>query len=322
MKKFIFFSLALLLTYYIFTQSPTKENLLTPTATDQIIYLTRAQTQDIVEIPFEDYIAGVVYAEMPASFEEEALKAQAVAARTYTIKKLESGTHICDDSTHCQAWKEPDESEEYKKITEAVKTTNSEILTYLGEVISAFFHSASGGKTQNVKDVWGGQEIPYLLAVDSPNENTLMSTFFSEIELSYTDFASKINAYTGKKTIPYDLSKTKNITNFKKEIKITNRTEGDHVESIKVSDTTFSGTEFRNIFDLRSTNFTLTLKEKTILIQVKGYGHGVGMSQWGAQVMATEGKNYQEILAHYYPNTMLEKMEYSSRTDSIHTVHH
>lgn len=310
MKKFIFFSIALLFTYYIFTQSPTKENLVAPTTTDQIIYLTRAKTQDIVEINFEDYIAGVVYAEMPASFEEEALKAQAVAARTYTIKKLTEGNHICDDSTHCQAWKEADESEDYKKVAQAVKSTNSEILTYLGEAISAFFHSASGGKTQNVKDVWGGQEIPYLLSVDSPNENTLMSTFFSEKELSYSEFANKINAYMGKKTISYDLSKSKNITNFKKEIKIIKRTEGNHVDSIKVCNTTFSGTEFRNIFELRSANFEITLKEKTILIKVKGYGHGVGMSQWGAEVMAKEGKNYQEILAHYYPNTLLEKKPY------------
>jgi len=312
MKKFIFFSLVLLLTYYIFTQSPTKENLITHTNSEQIIYLTRAKTQDIVEINFEDYIAGVVYAEMPASFEEEALKAQAVAARTYTIKKLAEGDHICDDSTHCQAWKEADESEEYKKVIQAVKKTDSEILTYLGEAISAFFHSASGGKTENVKDVWGGEEIPYLLSVNSPNENTLMSTFFSEKELSYADFANKINRYTGKKIVSYDLSKSKNINKFKKEIKITARTEGDHVDSVKVSDTTFSGTQFRNIFELRSTDFTLTLKDKTILIQVKGYGHGVGMSQWGAEVMAKEGKDYTEILAHYYPNTLLEKKQFSN----------
>jgi len=312
MKKVVFFTLALLLTYYIFTQSPSKENLLHTINPDEVIYLTRAKTQDIVEINFEDYIAGVVYAEMPASFEEEALKAQAVAARTYTIKKLAEGTHICDDSTHCQAWKEADKSEEYKKVAEAVKKTNSEILTYLGEAISAFFHSASGGKTENVKDVWGGQEIPYLLSVESPNENTLMSTFFSEKELSYADFANKINTYTGKKTVSYDLSKNSNITKFKKEIKITERTEGDHVDSVKVCNTTFSGTEFRNIFELRSTDFTLTLKDKTILIQVKGYGHGVGMSQWGAQVMAKEGKDYQEILSHYYPNTLLEKKVYKN----------
>lgn len=310
MKKVIFFTIALLLTYYIFTHSPTSENLIPTIDNSEIIYLTRAKTQDIVEINFEDYIAGVVYAEMPASFESEALKAQAVVARTYTLKKLQNGTHICDDSTHCQAWKEADDSEDYKKIKQAVQNTNSEILTYLGEAISAFFHSASGGKTENVKDVWGGEEIPYLLAVESPKENTLMSTFFSEKEISYTEFANKINTYTGKKVISYDLSKSKNITKLKKEIKITKRTEGDHVDTVKVCNTSFSGTEFRNIFELRSTDFTITLTDKTILFQVQGYGHGVGMSQWGAQVMATEGKNYQEILAHYYPNTMLEKQPY------------
>ena len=316
MKKIILFPLVLFFTYFIFTQEPTSQ--VAPiNECDQIIYLIRAQTQDIVEINFEDYIAGVVYAEMPASFNEEALKAQAVAARTYTIKKLEAGTHICDDATHCQAWKEADESEEYKKIAQAVKSTNSEILTYLGEAISAFFHSASGGKTQNVKDVWGGQEIPYLLSVDSPNENILMSTFFSEKELSYSDFANAINNYSQKKTISYDLSKTQNIAKLKKEIKITKRTEGNHVDTIKVCNTTFSGTEFRTIFELRSTNFDITLKEKTILIKVKGYGHGVGMSQWGAQEMATEGKTYQEILTHYYPNTLLEKRNITLKI--IHT---
>ena len=310
MKKFVFFTITLLLTYYIFTSSPAPETLISTIDTSEVVYLTRAKTQDIVEINFEDYIAGVVYAEMPASFELEALKAQAVAARTYTLKKLQNGNHICDDATHCQAWKEADESEEYKKVAAAVKHTNSEILTYLGEAISAFFHSASGGKTENVKDVWGGENIPYLLSVESPNENNLMSTFFSEKEITYNDFAERLNSYTGKKTISYDLSKSKNITKLKKEIKITKRTEGEHVATIKVCNTTFSGTEFRNIFELRSTDFTITLKDKTILFQVQGYGHGVGMSQWGAQVMATEGKSYKEILAHYYPNTLLEKHVY------------
>lgn len=307
MKKIIFFLITALLTYYIFSHSPTQKELQPPKDESEIIYLTRAKTQDIVELNFEDYITGVVYAEMPASFDSEALKAQAVAARTYTLKKLQKGTHICDDSNHCQAWREPDESDEYKKIKEAVISTKSEILTYLGEAISAFFHSASGGKTENVKDVWGGEEIPYLTSVTSPNENTVMNTFFSEKEITYVEFQNLINSYTGKKTISYDLTKKQNIAKLKKEIKITNRTEGDHVASVKVCKTNFSGTEFRNIFSLRSTNFTISLNDNTIIFNVQGYGHGVGMSQWGAQVMATEGKKYNEILAHYYPNTMIEK---------------
>ena len=261
---------------------------------EEIIYLTRSKTGDIVELDFEDYLMGVVYAEMPASFSLEALKAQAVAARTYTKFKLAQSNHICDDPAHCQAWNENDYTENFKKVSQAVNVTKGEIVTYLGEAIQAFFHSSSGGKTESSENVWGA-ELPYLVAVDSPNEDKIMSTFYSEKEIAYKEMQEKINGYKGNKSVSTDKLKSK--------IKILSKTEGNRVKELKIDNVILSGTEIRNIFDLRSANFEIELKDKSIVFKVKGYGHGVGMSQWGAEAMAKSGKNYYEILKHYYPNT-------------------
>lgn len=261
---------------------------------EEIVYLVRANTGDIVELDFEEYLKGVVYAEMPASFSNEALKAQAVAARTYTRFKLEENNHICDDPAHCQAWIENDYSSEFEKVAHAVDDTKGEIVTYLGEAIQAFFHSSSGGKTESSKNVWG-KEIPYLVAVDSPNEDKIMSTFYSEKEFSYKEVKDRINGVLGSGSVTTEKLKSK--------IKVLARTEGNRVKELKVDKVVLSGSEVRNIFDLRSANFEVELKENSVVFKVKGYGHGVGMSQWGAEVMAKEGKSYREILSYYYPDT-------------------
>jgi stage II sporulation protein D len=261
---------------------------------DQIIYLTRSKTGDIVELSLEEYLAGVVYAEMPASFNLEALKAQAVAARTYTKFKLDQNNHICDDPAHCQAWNADDYTDNFKKAYMAVSETKGEIITYLGEAIEAFFHASSGGKTESSENVWG-KEIPYLVSVDSPNEDKIMSSFYSEKEVTYKEMREKVNKLKGSKSISTDKLKSK--------IKILSKTQGDRVKELKIDNVILSGTEIRNLFDLRSANFSIELKEKSIVFKVRGYGHGVGMSQWGAEAMAKEGKKYDEILKHYYPNT-------------------
>lgn len=295
MKKILIIFLCFFTMYTL----PKKDELVdNPKISSQIIYMTRSSTKDIVELDLEEYLKGVVFAEMPSSFSLEALKAQAVAARTYTLKKLSNETHICDNPSHCQAWKDPSESADYEKISQAVLETRSEGITYLGEPIEAFFHSSSGGKTENSENVWSAAK-PYLISVNSPGEEKIMSTFYSEKEVTYEDVMNKINTYKNKKVITTN--------NLKNKIKILSKTEGNRVKEIKFQNTTLTGTEIRNIFDLRSANFDIELKNKSIIFNVSGYGHGVGMSQWGAEVMARNGSNYKEILYHYYPGTLVEK---------------
>lgn len=264
---------------------------------EKIVYMTIDKTKDIVELSLDEYLKGVLYAEMPGSFNIEALKAQAVAARTYTLKKLASSDHICNNPAHCQAWNDPLESEYYEKISQAVNETKNQELTYLGEPIEAFFHSSSGGKTENSENVWKNSK-PYLVSVESPGEEKIMSSFYSTKEVTFSELADKINAYKNKKVIT--------INNLKNKIKILSRTDGNRVKELKIQNTILSGTEIRTIFDLRSSNFTIEEKDKSIIFKVSGYGHGVGMSQWGAEVMARNGTTYKEILYHYYPGTLLE----------------
>lgn len=292
MKK-IFFCLAMLFLALKLTNS--EVNILNDKVKkEETIYLVRSKTGDIVEMELEEYLKGVVYAEMPSSFNIEALKAQAVAARTYTKFKMADSTHICDNPSHCQAWLENDYSENFEKVSKAVEETRGKTVSYMGETIEAFFHSSSGGKTESSKDVWG-KDIPYLVPVESPNEDKIMSTFFSEKEVTYKELKTLINNYLGKNQVTTEKLKNK--------IKIISRTEGDRVNEIKIDKASLSGESIRGILELRSTNFDIELKEKSVVFKVKGYGHGVGMSQWGAEVMAREGKDYEEILKYYYPNT-------------------
>lgn len=263
-----------------------------------IIEILRTASGDIVEIEFEDYIKGVVFAEMPASFNFETLKAQSVAARTYAIRNISDKISLCDNPAHCQAWKEANESENYKKISDAVDATKGEILTYNDKPILAVFHSASGGNTENVKEVWGSS-LPYLISVSSPNEE-IMPNFLSEKRVTYSEFSKKLNSYLNEKN-----AITSNKKTLRKQIKITRFTEGGRVLELKVCGKTLSGIEIRSIFNLRSSNFSINLDDETIIFSVKGYGHGVGMSQWGAETMARAGSTYKEILSHYYPDATL-----------------
>jgi len=295
MKKFLAVTIAIFVIFSIFKREPQENHF----PKENIIYMTISSTNDIVELEMNEYLKGVVLAEMPASFSLEALKAQAVAARTYTTKKLTSANHICDNPSHCQAWADPTTSEHYEKISQAVNETSSETLTYLGEPIEAFFHSSSGGKTENSENVWSASK-PYLISVESPGEEKIMNNFYSTKEVTYKDLQEKINTYKNKKLITS--------SNLKNKIKIISKTNGNRVKELKIQNTVLSGTEIRSIFDLRSANFEIELKEKSIVFKVSGYGHGVGMSQWGAEAMARNGSSYKEILYHYYPGTLIEKM--------------
>lgn len=294
MKKIFIIILVFLMIFSISKKKDIPKN----NSKGNIIYMTLSSTSDVVELEMEEYLKGVLLAEMPASFSLEALKAQAVAARTYTFKKLSSGNHICDNPSHCQAWCDPTNSNNYEKISQAITETSLETLTYLGEPIEAFFHSSSGGKTESSENVWSSSR-PYLIAVDSPGEDKIMNNFYSTKEITYKELQEKINTYKNKKIITS--SKLKN------KIKIISKTDGNRVKEIKIENTILSGTEIRSIFNLRSANFEIELKADSIVFKVSGYGHGVGMSQWGAEVMARNGSSYKDILYHYYPGTLIKK---------------
>ena len=278
------------------------------------IKLLHKDENKIEEIDLDVYLYGVVSAEMPASFEEEALKAQAVVARTYTIYKIvnNDGKHgeadICDDSTCCQAWiseqdrkdrwDEDEKEENWNKIVNAVNSTQGKIVTYNGEPINAFFHSNSGGTTEAPIEVWGGSGYPYLQSVATAGEDAY-SQYSSEAEFTEAEFEEKIKELHSDFEIDFDDENC---------IKIEEYTEGNRVKTIKIGNLELSGVEVRNIFGLRSANFTVTIEDNKIKFEVIGYGHGVGMSQTGADSLAKEGKTYEEIIHHYYTGVEIEDM--------------
>ena len=270
------------------------------------IKLLHAKTNKIEEINLDEYLYGVVSAEMPANYEIEALKAQAVVARTYTFyqilnnKNKHENANICDDSTCCQAWisKEDrfarwdkDKQEEYwNKITTAVNDTKGKVITYENKVINAFFHSNSGGMTEAPVNVWGGTGYPYLQAVETSGEDAY-SQYSSEVELTFDEVVEKIKET--HKDVEIDFNKDD-------AIKILEYTDSGRVKTIKFGNVELSGVETRTIMGLRSANFSIEIKDKKVKFTVKGYGHGVGMSQTGADSLAKQGKNYEEIIHHYY----------------------
>ena len=278
------------------------------------IKLLHADTNKIEEIDLDTYLYGVVSAEMPVSFEEEALKAQAVVARTYTIYKIvnNDGKHeeadICDDSSCCQAWitekdrkekwNEDEREDNWNKIVNAVNSTQGKIITYKGEPINAFFHANSGGQTEAPVNVWGGSNYPYLQTVATSGEDAY-SQYASEASFSKNEFEKKI------KEVHSDFE-----IDFSKDgcIEVKEYTEGNRVKTIKIGNLELSGVEVRNIFGLRSANFKVTVEKENIKFEVTGYGHGVGMSQTGADSLAKEGKTYEDIIHHYYTGVEIENM--------------
>lgn len=251
-----------------------------------------------------DYLTGVVAAEMPAAFEVEALKAQAVAARTYALYKASKKEHdgdVCTDYTHCQAYITTAQMQEnwgsdyelyYKKIHDAVKATEGEYIAYEEEPVMAVFHSMGGGYTENSSDVWG-EHVPYLVSVESPGEEAA-ANYNSTLEMPFESFKAIIMAEFPDATLssPMDVSEPV-------------LTDGGHVKSIIIGSVNISGTKMRSLFSLRSTKFTLSFENDKVIFSVTGYGHGVGMSQYGANAMAKEGKTYREILTHYYSGTTI-----------------
>lgn len=247
----------------------------------------------------EEYLFGVVAAEMPASFHEEALKAQAVAARTYIINRKinKNGDHaedVCTDSTHCKAYLSESEilkkhgegwmNDNEEKIKNCIRETAGEIAVFSNEPIDAVFHSTGSGVTENAKDVWGG-DVPYLVSVESPGD--LKSPVYnSEVLVSFDEFKRKIEDETGTEISPY--------------VGKILRNESGSVKQIDFGGVEFSGVKVREIFSLPSANFTVTAANNSFTFHCKGKGHGVGMSQYGAEYFAKQGMNYKDILKNYY----------------------
>lgn len=280
------------------------------------VYIT--EENKIKKMNLEEYIVGVVAAEMPAEFSEEAIKAQAVAARTFGAAHMEiyggkkyksnTGADVCD-TVKCQVftnkdermknWPESEREEHWNKIVSAVKDTSGQVLTYKNElVMEPYYFAVSGGRTENAVDVFGkGEE--YLKSVESPGEEGA-SKYRTSVKLSYTNFVDKINSQ-----YPNSGLSIKNLSN---QVSIESRNEGGSVKEIKLGSVTISGAKFRTIMSLNSSDFNIYFKDN-IIIECIGYGHRVGMSQWGANAMAKQGKTYKEILAHYYNKTELQNLE-------------
>lgn len=270
------------------------------------VALWHSKTNTVEKIELDEYLYGVVSAEMPANFEEEALKAQAVVARTYTIYKIihnankHEGATICDDASCCQAWiskedrlakwEEQERDSNWNKIVNAVDTTKGKMITYQGEPINAFFHSNSGGKTETTLNVWGGDGYPYLQSVATSGEEAY-SQYQSEVILTKQTFIDKIKEKHSDFEIDFSQENA---------IQILEYTEAGRVKTIRMGNKEFSGVEVRSLLNLKSANFTVEIQEENIKFSVIGYGHGVGMSQTGADSMAKQGNNYEEIIKHFY----------------------
>ena len=270
------------------------------------IKLLHKKDKKIEEIPLDEYLLGVVSAEMPANFEQEALNAQALVARTYTIysikrnKNKHEGADICDSSTCCQAWiskedrlarwNEDVRKEYWNKIVKAVNTTKRKVITYNGDIIDAFFHSNSGGITEIPVNVWGGTNFPYLQSVQTSGEEGY-SQYSSEVTLTQEELINKIRAKHSDFNI--DISQ-------QDSVKILEYTEAGRVKNIQIGNLKLSGVEVRSLLGLKSTNFKIEINNGKVTFIVTGYGHGVGMSQTGADSMAKQGNNYEEIIKHFY----------------------
>lgn len=246
-----------------------------------------------IEVSLESYVEGVVASEMPASFELEALKAQAVASRSYVISR---GLRV-DDSTSSQVYKSDEELQklfkgDYEKrmakVREAVKATRGLVMYYDDVVINALFFSTSNGATINSQDYYANA-LPYLQAVSSEWDLEVNANAISEVTFSFEDIRQKLSC--------------------KGEIKIDviSRYDNHRVKLVKVNGKEYSGRELRELLGLRSTDFSVTKNKDSFTFKTIGFGHGVGMSQYGAQGMALEGYSYEDILKHYYKNVEIRK---------------
>lgn len=269
---------------------------------EEFLIKVKYDNGEIIPIPFEEYIIGVVAAEMPAEFEIDALKAQAVASRSYVLNKIEKNKNdeydilasymnqaYINNSELLKKWNNNYEKF-YKKIKEAVDSTKGEYLTYNGDIVEAFFFSTSSGKTENSEDVFVSS-LPYLRSVESPWDKA-SPVFKNTTVFSLEEFYNSLG-------LKYD---------EKVSVDILEKSNTGHVKKIKINNTIFKGTDFRKLLNLKSTFFDINISNDRIVINTLGNGHGVGMSQYGANYMAKDGYDYKEILKHYYKDVEISKI--------------
>ena len=300
MKKIILTSITIVLIPFFVIKTFTKtDNINIKYISSKTIKVKNETNGEIKEIPFEKYIIGVVSGEMPASYEIEALKAQAVAARSYALYHMTGKEYDVTNTTSSQVyleekdlkekWKE-DYDKNIKKIEKAIKETKGEYLTYKGEKVDAMFFAVSTGKTENSEEVFVSK-LPYLRSVSSTWDEK-SPVFNSVVTLSLKDFYNNLN-------LPYQ-------ENLK--IEVLEKTSTGRIRKIKINDNEINGRELQTKLKLKSNYFEIIKKENNITIKTKGYGHGVGMSQFGANEMAKEGSDYKKILKHYYEGTEITKI--------------
>ncbi len=256
----------------------------------------------VTEMDMDTYLVGVLLGEMPVEFDTEALKAQAVVARTYTLKRKTTGQKhalgaVCTASSCCQSYRAPETfladggtQISLTKVSDAVNSTQNQVLTYNGRLIEATYFSCSGGRTEDAQAVWG-TEIPYLQAVDSPGEEA--ATYFTDtVKYSAREFAALLGLDPSGSPASW--------------LGAVTYTDGGGVDTMVIAGRVYKGTTLRQKLDLRSTVFSIVPAGNFVHIFTRGFGHRVGMSQYGAEAMAVSGSDYGQILAHYYPGAVLD----------------
>lgn len=284
------------------TQTPLTEDVEASRPVSRLQMYLRGADGDVTVMDMDDYLLGVVLAEMPADFEPEAQKAQAVVARTFTQKAVETGGKhadgsVCTNPACCQAYISPEAFLEkggdklaVERVRSAVNATSGYVLTYGGELIEATYFSCSGGSTEDAVAVWG-TDFPYLRAVESPGEESAVH-YTDTVIFSGSEFADDLGVTLSGSPDSW--------------IGPATYTAGGGVNTIVIGGKEFKGTQLRSVLGLRSTAFTISVEEGTVTIVTKGFGHRVGMSQYGADAMAVAGSSYPEILAYYYQGTTLQ----------------
>jgi len=293
-----------------------------------VIKLKITSTGEIKEIKVSDYLKGVLPSEMPPEYDMEALKAQVVVARTYLYQKIAAGGHndadICDSAAHCQAyysteqilkiwekskgWDEATRELHAKKVAMAVDTTENIAVTYNGEYIRAYFHACSGGKTENVSNIWGRQNIPYLVSVESPGEENYRN-YSSKVQLSVSELQTKLNSDASKKC-SIDVNRGD-------VVKVLSYTDTGRVDKVEIGGVVYTAEKLRTLLGLRSTNFKVEYENKEVTFNVIGNGHGVGMSQVGANYYAEQGYTFDEIITHYYTGVDITYINREDKTNEI-----
>lgn len=303
-KKILLFSFVIIIIPFIIVTLFIRDDEITFNfSSNTIVRVYREKDKKILRVPIEQYLVGVLAGEVPISFEEEALKAQAIASRTYVMYQIQNSQkrdYDVYDTVLNQVYKTDEDlknewndkyTDNINKIKKIVLSTSGEYLTYDNKIIEAFFFSTSTGYTENSEDVFS-TSLPYLKQVESKWDE-ISPVYETNVSFSKLEFYSMLELEYQEKM----------------NIKILDQTKTGRIKTIKINNKEFTGKEITGKLSLRSTCFKITENDNNIVIDVKGYGHGVGMSQYGAQGMALKGYKYDEILKHYYTDVKIEKFK-------------